>query len=240
MGECDRRAKQSRPRGEDADSGVHAPDPPPAFGTLDPDYKVPRGWRPYRADATWNQKLGPHPTLDPDDAAKIAWSFHPVFNDGQPVDQLKSVDPYDGAGLPVWFARTTDPLVTIRCHAGYGAGGSNGCPLPSHVYVPAKATAQNDVDYHMVIVQPDGREVDVWEWGAGNFAYEKNPAGLQTPPWQRPRASTSGGAGRRTSSAGQGGTAARRTAPSWRAATFSPAISSRPKSKPDTSTMRSR
>jgi hypothetical protein len=61
------------------------------------------------------------------------------------------------------IAGSGDPLVTIRCHAGYGPGGSSACPLPSHVYVAAKASGQNDVDHHMVIVQPDGTEADVWE-----------------------------------------------------------------------------
>jgi hypothetical protein len=154
------------------------------FGTLAPDYKVPHSFRPYSPNSTWNQKLGPSPKLDRDDAAKIAWTFTPSFHGGQSADQLTSTDPFNGAGLPVWFARRTDPLVNVRCHAAYGPGGNNACPLSSKVYVPSRASAADDIDHHMVIIQPDGIEVDVWEWGAGNLAYAEHPPGQQLPPWQ--------------------------------------------------------
>jgi hypothetical protein len=157
-----------------------------AFGELPPDYQVPSGWRPFRPDSTWNQRLGSNPKLDANDRVKIAWTFSPLFNDGLSTNQFQVPNPFNpdrNPGTPLYFAKTSDPKVNLRCNAGYGRNNSNDCPLPKAIYVPAKAAAANDYDHHIIIVEPDGREVDIWEWGTGNTDYAVRPAGQQQPPW---------------------------------------------------------
>jgi len=153
------------------------------FGQLPPDFQVPSGWRPFFSDSTWNQRLGPDPKLDANDRAKIAWTFSPLFNDGLTTNQFQVTNPFDpkrSSGTPLYFAKDSDPQVYLQCNARYGPHKSNDCPLPKTIFVPAQAAAANDSDHHIIIVQPDGREIDVWEWGTGNSVQSSSQ---QRPPW---------------------------------------------------------
>jgi hypothetical protein len=158
-----------------------------AFGELPADYHVPSGWRPFRANSTWNQRLGPNPKLDSHDRVKTAWTFSPLFNDGLNTNQVQVTIPFDAgkhSGTPLYFARHSDPRVYLQCNAGYGLHNSNDCPLPKRIFVPAQAATANDFHHQIIIVQPDGREVDIRRWGTGNTDYAVHPAGQQVPPWK--------------------------------------------------------
>jgi hypothetical protein len=117
------------------------------FGTLPSAYEVPSTWRPYASNSTWNQQLGSAPQLDPNDSQKINWLFS-NFNGGQNTNQLTQTDPFNanvGAGNTLYWAKTSDPLVNVRCTAGFGV-------------------SANDSDHHIIIVEPNGVEADIWEW----------------------------------------------------------------------------
>jgi hypothetical protein len=104
--------------------------------------------------------------------------FNSAF--GSNVIQGRVGVPYSGAlaagsgngGIPFYFAKTSDPAVIINCTAGFGR-----CTLQGkRFYVPALAAAATDSDHHMVVVQPDGSELDAWEWGQSKNSSQK-------PPW---------------------------------------------------------
>ena len=155
-------------------STAPAPTPTPVsgpglpFGTLPSAYEVPSGWRPYAANSTWNQQLGSAPQLDPNDAQKINWLFSNNFNGGQNTDQMMETVPFNPRAsveaTPLYFAKTSDPLVKIQCTSGFGPGGNNACPLPAQLNVPQLAAAATDSDHHIIIVQANGVEADIWEW----------------------------------------------------------------------------
>jgi hypothetical protein len=77
-----------------------------------------------------------------------------------------SLVPTDGS-RPIYFGSPTDPVMTIRCDAWYGAAschGANGVNANgAHIHVPAGATPAANGDAHMSIVETDtGREYDLW------------------------------------------------------------------------------
>jgi hypothetical protein len=152
------------------------------FGQEPPNYDPPANWRPYAPNSTWNQALSnpDRPPLDANSQAMISAMFNPAFGSNQYQGRVGV--PYGSAiaqgqgtgGFPFYFAQSSDPLVTINCTAGYGT-----CPMQGKKYnVPSRALAASNSDRHMVVIQPDGIELDVWEWGV-NF----NGGGTQNPPW---------------------------------------------------------
>jgi hypothetical protein len=156
------------------------------FGQVPANYDPPANWRPYQAKSPWNQRLSnpDSPQLDPNDASKIRALFNSAFGPNQyqgrigtPMANLLSSGATTAA-FPYYFAKTSDPYVIINCTAGYGTCEMQG----KHYYVPASAMAATDVDHHMIVIQPNGTEVDAWEWGYGSVGY--GSGGGQQPPWK--------------------------------------------------------
>ncbi len=152
------------------------------FGSVSPNYDPPANWLPYRADSTFNQRLSnvDNPTRDPNDRQKIQAMFDSALGSNQYQGSIATPESTalasneGGGGLPYYFAKTSDPLVTINCTASFGT-----CSLQGkRFYVPAKAAYAQNNDHHMVVVQPSGLELDVWEWGQ---SFKSGT--VQNPPW---------------------------------------------------------
>jgi hypothetical protein len=165
-------------------SGAPTPTPTPGdgglpFGQLPANYDPPANWHPYQPTSPWNQELSnpDSPRLDPNDSTKIQALFNSAFGPNQyqgrigtPLANLLSSGSTTAA-FPYYFAKTSDPSVIINCTANYGTCEMQG----KHYNVPAAAMPANDSDHHMIVIQPNGTELDVWEWGNG---------GSQQPPWK--------------------------------------------------------
>jgi hypothetical protein len=93
---------------------------------------------------------------------------------------------YDALQSPVYFAKASDPLVTVRCTqaANCFAGSSDGYTSVAYngtvqVHVPVGAQPGcSGCDSNLAVVQPDGTEYDFWLWSqqgstatAGAIAY---------------------------------------------------------------------
>jgi hypothetical protein len=173
-------------------SGNSPPQLPPTggaslpFGQLPPNYDPPASWRPYLASSPWNQRLSnpDNPTRDPNDGSKIQALFNRAF--GSNIHQGRIGAPFSkvltsgvpAGGFPYYFAKTSDPSVLINCTANWGTCQMQG----KHFYVPAQAMAATNIDHHIIIVQPNGTELDAFEWGYGGVGYGQG--GGQSPPWR--------------------------------------------------------
>lgn len=127
------------------------PEPRPASSFRGLAGGIPSGWRPYSDESPFNTPIPPNAKVDPDSAAIVAnlsWSGVP-----RPIAAVQS-DAKDYSH-PRFFARTTDPLVTIN---------APGKPLHGfRIHCPAHARPARGNDGHLILVQPDG-----WEYGFGD------------------------------------------------------------------------
>lgn len=120
-------------------------------------------YRPYdRGHSPWNTRLPQSPLLEPYDRRRLAWLRSQAL--GNFFWSPRVTVPYvarTDASLPVYFANRTDPLVTLTCFETYFA-----CPFAGRpMRVPAHALPQSagKGDAHLVSIQPDGREFDLYE-----------------------------------------------------------------------------
>ena len=131
-------------------------------------------WRPYGSNAVWNQALPATPKIWSQSAAVIAQQFNSAGSQNVFVRQDEA-GPYD-YGHPIYYASSSDPVVTINCRT-YCDHADNG-GLPATVHIPAHARPAGGDDSHMAVIQPDATEIDFFgvtkpsgDWGsAGNTA----------------------------------------------------------------------
>jgi hypothetical protein len=111
------------------------------------------GWRPYAAGAAWNR-------------GTAGASVH--ANSAQMVEYLRSTSsgrmssvavPDDTGSAPVYWADADDPEYTIWCRKWVSSCEVNGVKAR----IPKGALPTSAYDRHLVSVQPDGTEVDLWE-----------------------------------------------------------------------------
>jgi len=136
-----------------------SPTPPPSGGSTgwngfsSPLSLPPAGWRPYMAGAAWNR-------------GTAGSTVHP--NSAMMVDYLRSAAsgrmgniavPDDTGTAPVYWADADDPLYTIWCRQWVSSCEVNGIKAR----IPKGALPTSAYDRHLVSVQPDGTEVDLWE-----------------------------------------------------------------------------
>jgi hypothetical protein len=125
----------------------------------------PACWRPLAGSSTFNTELPASPQLAPNSSSvvnhmlSLGWSFGGSTS-GYGV-------PRDGTH-PVYFARSSDPLKTIKCRFLYGPGsctGPNGSTINGmRIHVPAGAQPEADSDSHMTVIETgSGEEFDFWE-----------------------------------------------------------------------------
>src|SRR6185437_11287925 len=108
-------------------------------------------WRPYAADSPFNRVLPANPTVASDSSSVIAnlTGNHVNFEGGEGDFAITS-DGRDG----VYYARPSDPVVTIHCTYYWGPGTCNGTNKVvvdgQQIHVPAGAMPQdNGTDMHM-------------------------------------------------------------------------------------------
>jgi len=130
-------------------------------------------FRPYSDASPFNQPIinpvvHPHSSQLVEAALSVSHSLpSPVTTDRTPSKDWSH---------PIYFASTTDPLMTISC-SGYSLNGHK-------IYVPAKAQPAGGGDGHMFVVQPDGWEYCFWQaYRSGNLlkvatAYRQRYDGL--------------------------------------------------------------
>jgi hypothetical protein len=113
----------------------------------------PAGWRPYADGAAWNRGT----------AAASVHADSPLM-----VDYLRRTAggrmaniavPDDTGSAPVYWADADDPLYTVWCRRWISSCEVHGAT----VRIPERARPTAAYDRHLVSVQPDGVEVDLWE-----------------------------------------------------------------------------
>jgi hypothetical protein len=113
------------------------------------------GWRPYAPSSAFNRAVTAADAVNPRSRRMV----DRVLSWGLPSDITAGLT--DTAGdfdHPVYFARTTDPLVRLRATRPWGRNPLTG----RRIRVPAGARPAAGDDAHMAIVQPDGWEYDLW------------------------------------------------------------------------------
>lgn len=140
------------------------PTPPPngctpvSWGCFyNPDRLPPVGWRPYMDTAAWNRGTA-GATVHLNSQAMVNYVSSTASGGMQ---QLVIGKPgsewYDGA--PLYFADTDDPIYTIHCTQW-----TSSCEIEGRlVRIPVGARPVALYDRHLVAVQPDGWEIDLWE-----------------------------------------------------------------------------
>jgi hypothetical protein len=126
------------------------------------------GDAPYSCSSPFNRRVSSNPQFASYSADAIAMQFR--NGNTQPVRSSESGQ-YD-YGHPIFYATSSDPVVTLACNKWCNRSDNGG--LPSQIHIPASARAAGGDDAHLAVVQPDGTEIDVFgasrpsgNWGSG-------------------------------------------------------------------------
>ncbi|MBV9819961.1 MAG: hypothetical protein JOZ07_16640 [Solirubrobacterales bacterium] len=140
------------------------------FGSFGP-AGAPACWLPYGDESPFNRQLPANPTVSVNSDAQIAnlQSNDVQFEGGGSSFALTT----DGGRDAVYYARPSDPVVTLHCTYHWGPGtcqGSDGVDIDGkQIKIPAGAQPAPGSDAHMTIVdQADGLEYDFEHasWGS--------------------------------------------------------------------------
>ncbi|MCW3031411.1 MAG: hypothetical protein JWM66_1544 [Solirubrobacterales bacterium] len=125
------------------------------FGSFSIGRWPPSCWRPYGSRSPFNTPIPANARVSPESSAIVRYF----------VDHGSAFDPDKRGNLtlhadgsrPVYWSRSSDPLVKVRCRGG------GSCQRGMRVHVPAGARPQQQSDAHMTIIdQAEGREYDFW------------------------------------------------------------------------------
>ncbi len=136
-----------------------------ALATVPDRGQPPPCWRPFTSDSPLNTELGANPRLAPDnDAIRRHMAIYHWNLQGSSTSFQFSAD--DGT-RPVYFGRSSDPVMRVRCTDEDGpetCQGANAIDVNgARIHVPAGAQPGHNWDAHMVIVETDtGEEYDFW------------------------------------------------------------------------------
>ena len=126
-----------------------------AFGSFSASNFPTACWRPYSSTAPFNRPLPASPTIASDSAAIIAnlTANQDGFEGGTGQFAFTSDDGRDG----VYYARASDPLITIHCTYEWGPGTCTGADKINidgqQIHIPAGAMPQdNGSDMHMTVL----------------------------------------------------------------------------------------
>jgi hypothetical protein len=125
------------------------------FGSFSVGHWPAACWRPYGPRSPFNVPIPAHPRLAPDSAAIVGYvrSQHWFFQE----NRVGNFTADSGGSRPVYWSRSSDPLVKVTCH------GSASCPRSHWLHIPAGAQPENQSDGHMTVVdQAHGIEDDFW------------------------------------------------------------------------------
>ena len=110
-------------------------------------------WRPYEDGAAWNRGTS-DATRHPNSAALVEYLRSTASGRMQNI-----AVPDDTGSAPIYYADADDPQYTIWCRKWISSCEVNG----KTVRIPSAAKPTPAYDRHLVSVQPDGTEVDLWE-----------------------------------------------------------------------------
>jgi hypothetical protein len=113
----------------------------------------PACWRAYAPTSPFNVPIPPNPKLNPRSAQIVRRLLEP----GPPAPERAGVPSDEDYGKPLYWARPTDPIVTV-----HGSAPVEG----DRIRVPAGAKPAGADDAHLTVVQPDGWEYDFWHANA--------------------------------------------------------------------------
>ncbi len=124
----------------------------------------PACWTPFAGNSPFNKELDASPTLAANNAAVLGHmaTYGWAFRGGSSGFQVN-----DSGSRPVYFARPSDPVMTVKCTSEYGPGGcqgKNGIDVNgASINVPAGAQPGGNGDAHMTIVETaTGDEYDFY------------------------------------------------------------------------------
>jgi hypothetical protein len=130
-----------------------SPDPVSWNGFANPDRLPGAGWRPYMDAAAWNRGTA-GATVRPDSATLV--DYLRTTSGGRMGDIPV---PDDDGSAPVYYAADDDPLYTVHCRLWVSS-----CEVENvSIRIPKGALPTRAYDRHLVSIQPDGREVDLWQ-----------------------------------------------------------------------------
>jgi hypothetical protein len=113
----------------------------------------PAGWRPYADGAAWNRGTA-GATVHPSSALMVDYLDHTA------AGRMSNIAvPDDTGSAPAYWADADDPQYTIWCRRWISSCEVHGAT----VRIPQGARPTAAHDRHLVSVQPDGVEVDLWE-----------------------------------------------------------------------------
>lgn len=133
---------------------LQVPPPPPTSFNGYADTAPDGTQRPYSDLSPFNQPVPASPTVVGSSSQLVAGALQ--WSGGKPSALSTSRPASSDWSHPVYFARSTDPLLTIEAGTNYKLTGVE-------IHVPAGARAAGGGDGHMAIVQPDGWEYDFWK-----------------------------------------------------------------------------
>ena len=110
----------------------------------------PACWRPYSPTSPFNKPIPPNPGLRPNSSRIVKRLLENGPAGPERAGTSDSGDDYD---MPLYWARATDPVVTL-----HGSAPVEG----KQIHLPQGAKPANGGDRHMTIVEPDGWEYDLW------------------------------------------------------------------------------
>jgi hypothetical protein len=112
-------------------------------------------WRPYGPRSPFNTLIPSSPRLSPESSAitKYMLDHHWSFEG----DHSGNLTADGGGSRPVYWSRSSDPLVKVICQGHYS------CRSGMRLHIPRGAQPQNQSDGHMTVVdQATGGEYDFW------------------------------------------------------------------------------
>jgi hypothetical protein len=120
----------------------------------------------YSPDAFINRPIQASPRLAPNSRAMVAESLESRV-------ESANLSNDDSWGIPIVYADQQSPRSTVRCTV-------YGCSLHvASARIPAGAEPNAGSDHHLVVLQPDGGELDLWlaqrsgdAWSAGSLSLE--------------------------------------------------------------------
>ena len=143
----------------------------------------------YAADSFWNTRIGPSPAVDPRSDVIVAEAFAAAARGSRFANDPRW-------GIPVAYAQPATRSYEVACR-------TYSCAAPVVERIPRAARPSRGDDGHLVVLGPDGVELDLWRarydegadaWSAGSrFVTDTAGPGQLCRPPERCNASVTAG-----------------------------------------------
>lgn len=144
------------------------------FGSFSSGHWPSACWRPYGPRSPFNSSIPSNPRLSRESTAIIRyivghrWSFEGDHSGNLTADT--------GGSRPVYWSRSTDPVVKVICRGHYS------CRRGMRPHIPRGAQPQRESDGHMTVVdQTSGSEYDFWQASTPEHGVMTVSAGSRIP-----------------------------------------------------------